>query len=169
MLASQTPTRMFQRLRKGYRLLFLLLVLILFVGCSSPAPDVDENLLLTPDINHPTATPFQPQNGSNDSPYDAPFDFSTQTPTLIPYSGVPKTISVEESLFPTPLPSGYQGVPIFVPSTNTNPLTGLTVTDSELLERRPMAIKITQYPRYTRPQSGLRLQTWFMNIILKIA
>ena len=60
-------------------------------------------------------------------------------------------------MFPTPLPSGYQGVPIFVPSTNTNPLTGLTVTNPELLARRPMVIKITQYPRYTRPQSGLSL------------
>ena len=36
-----------------------------------------------------------------------------------------------------------------------NPLTGLEVTDPELLDRRPLAIKITNYPRSVRPQSGL--------------
>jgi len=36
-----------------------------------------------------------------------------------------------------------------------NPLTGLMVKDVNLLERRPMAIKITNHPRTVRPQSGL--------------
>lgn len=36
-----------------------------------------------------------------------------------------------------------------------NPLTGLVVEDPALLERRPMAIKITNHPRTVRPQSGL--------------
>lgn len=36
-----------------------------------------------------------------------------------------------------------------------NPLTGLQVMDPALFERRPIAIKITNYPRYVRPQSGL--------------
>jgi len=157
MLASQTSTKMSQRLRKGYRPLFLPLLFGLLVGCSSPAPGVDENLLLTPDINHPTATPFQPKNGLQDSPYDSPPVVPIQTPTLIPYLIAPKTISIEENLLPTPFPSGYQGAPIFVPSTNTNPLTGLTAIDPELLERRPIAVKITQFPRYIRPQSGLTL------------
>ncbi len=48
-------------------------------------------------------------------------------------------------------------MPIFVLSTNTNPLTGLTAADPTLLERRPIAVKITQFPRYVRPQSGLSL------------
>ena len=39
--------------------------------------------------------------------------------------------------------------------TNVNPLTGQTVPDPALLERRPLAIKISNYPRYVRPQSGL--------------
>jgi hypothetical protein len=38
-----------------------------------------------------------------------------------------------------------------------NPLTGLPQSDPSLLERRPMAIKIANYPRYIRPQSGLTL------------
>ena len=36
-----------------------------------------------------------------------------------------------------------------------NPLTGLSAPAPELLERRPMAIKISNYPRDIRPQYGL--------------
>jgi hypothetical protein len=60
-------------------------------------------------------------------------------------------------MLPTPFPSGFEGIPIFVLSTNTNPLTGLTAADLTLLERRPIAVKITQFPRLVRPQSGLSL------------
>jgi hypothetical protein len=156
MLALKIPMK-FQKVRRGCRLLFWMLSLILLGGCGGSALDREEQLLLTPDINHPTATPFKPQNGVNNSLYGTPFIASAQTPTLIPYLGVPKDIPVEESLFPTPPSSGYQGVPIFVPATNTNPLTGLTVSNPELLDRRPIAVKITQFPRYVRPQSGLTL------------
>jgi hypothetical protein len=40
---------------------------------------------------------------------------------------------------------------------NVNPLTGLHVEDPNLLDRRPLAIKISNYPRDVRPQSGLSL------------
>jgi len=36
-----------------------------------------------------------------------------------------------------------------------NPLTGLPATDPSLLERRPIAIKVTNFPRSVRPQWGL--------------
>lgn len=39
--------------------------------------------------------------------------------------------------------------------TEVNPLTGLRVKDPSLLERRPMVIKITNFPRGVRPQWGL--------------
>ena len=38
-----------------------------------------------------------------------------------------------------------------------NPLTGLPVQDESLLDRRPVAVKITLYPRSSRPQWGLSL------------
>jgi len=38
-----------------------------------------------------------------------------------------------------------------------NPLTGLPPSDPALLERRPLAIKISNYPREIRPQYGLTL------------
>jgi len=49
---------------------------------------------------------------------------------------------------------GYSVGPTHFPNA-VNPLTGLPVDDTELLERRPMAIKITNYPRSVRPQWGL--------------
>jgi hypothetical protein len=40
---------------------------------------------------------------------------------------------------------------------DVNPLTGLKVSEVRLLERRPLAIKVSQFPRRVRPQSGLSL------------
>ena len=36
-----------------------------------------------------------------------------------------------------------------------NPLTGLPVSDPSLIERRPLAIKVSNFPRTARPQAGL--------------
>ena len=139
--------------------LLLILFLILSGGCSSSGPtsEVDENLLLTPDMNHPTATPFQPGDGTDESPYYVPYASPALTSTLQPAVITPGTPLVEMNRIPTPFSSGYQGMPAFVPSTNTNPLTGLTATDPSLLERRPIAVKVTLFPRYVRPESGLTL------------
>jgi hypothetical protein len=155
MHASPTQLRVFHSFRQWTLIMFS--VLILSGGCSSPTPEVNENLLLTPDTNYPTATPFQPGSGFQNSPYDSPYTPPAPTSTLQPLNMTPGTLVEEVNLLPTPFPSGYQGMPIFTLSTNTNPLTGLTASDPELLERRPMVVKITQYPRYTRPQSGLSL------------
>ena len=150
MLASQIRFGKYHRLRQWTLAALLLLTVS---GCNTPTPEVDQNILLTPDLTHPTATPFQPGDGSHDSPYYAPVVSSTRMPSLV----TPATVTFEENQLPTPFPSGYQGMPVFVNATNTNPLTGLTAGNPELLERRPIAVKITQFPRYVRPQSGLTL------------
>lgn len=36
-----------------------------------------------------------------------------------------------------------------------NPLTGLEVDDPEILERRPVLVKVSNYPQYGRPHAGL--------------
>src|SRR5579859_3925706 len=38
---------------------------------------------------------------------------------------------------------------------NTNPLTGLAVTDPTVLQRRPLAVKISNAPPLVRPQAGI--------------
>jgi hypothetical protein len=60
---------------------------------------------------------------------------STPTLTLIP---------AETS---TPAPTGTPAV--------LNPLTGLPVADASLIQRRPLAIKVSNFPRTARPQAGL--------------
>jgi hypothetical protein len=76
----------------------------------------------------------------------------TPTRTLLPTSTVVPS--------PTPLPPDLIALPAnygpnyFPP--NINPLSGLVV-DPALLERRPLAIKITNFPRRVRPQSGISL------------
>ena len=155
MQASQTRLGLFRSLRQWTLLIFSLFILL--GGCSSPAPKVDMQILLTPDMNNPTATPFQPGNGKQESPYYSAIVTPEPTTTLLPAVVYRSTVTFEENLLPTPFPSGYQGMPVFVLSTNTNPLTGLTATNPELLERRPIASKITLFPRYVRPESGLTL------------
>jgi hypothetical protein len=59
---------------------------------------------------------------------------------------------------PIPLPTQLynlygSGPDNFPPS--VNPLTGQVVADPSLLDRRPLAVKISNYPRSVRPQSGL--------------
>lgn len=72
---------------------------------------------------------------------------ATNTPTAAISTPVPleMTETAEPVLGPIDYPVGI------------NPLTGQKVTDLALLERRPLAIKISNYPRYVRPQSGLNV------------
>ncbi len=64
-------------------------------------------------------------------------------PSLPEPAAIPTLTTTETA--PAPLPPG------------TNPLTGLVVADPSRLERRPLGIKITLFPRDARPQFGLSL------------
>ncbi len=55
----------------------------------------------------------------------------------------------------TPTPAGTATpTPTATPAI-LNPLTGLPVSDISLIQRRPLAIKVSNYPRTARPQAGL--------------
>ncbi len=57
----------------------------------------------------------------------------------------------------TPQPTAVSDAllgPLTYPA-NINPLTGLLVSDPQVLLRKPLAIKISNFPRYVRPQAGL--------------
>jgi hypothetical protein len=78
---------------------------------------------------------------------------------ITPTSAIPPT-GAAGSTFSLPAPTAS---PVLTPTENaptplppgTNPLTGLVVADPDLLERRPLGIKVTLFPRDARPQWGL--------------
>jgi hypothetical protein len=66
-----------------------------------------------------------------------------------------------QQLYPTFTPFAFPTLEPFVPKDypiDFDPLTGLTVVDPGILNRRPIAVKVVNYPRSVRPnQSGLTL------------
>jgi hypothetical protein len=55
----------------------------------------------------------------------------------------------------TPIPSPTQTAAATATSLPLNPLTGLPVASLSLIQRRPIGIKVSNYPRTARPQAGL--------------
>jgi hypothetical protein len=111
------------------------LTLILFlVGCSSNAPTATITPTLQPVVN--TVTP-------------SPTPTDTTTPTFTPTV----TDTPTPTLTPTPVVYGPSNFP-----ENIDPLTGLAVSNPELLNRRPVAVKVNIVPRSSnRPPWGLSL------------
>jgi hypothetical protein len=80
-------------------------------------------------------------------PAETPTPVSTPTPESIPPTATPQaspTLTADASI-----------ITEFPP--DVNPLTGLRVSDPTLLDRRPLAIKISNAPAVVRPQSGLSM------------
>lgn len=126
------------------------LIFLLSASCSGPAPASIPDLepVSVPPNPFPTPTPFQPQSQNTSDPYAAlstPDAAATFTPYPTQYV-IPQDVSA-----PVESASIENGVALY------NPLTGLPVTDPAFLQRRPLAIKISNSPDYIRPQSGLTL------------
>src|SRR5215213_10357000 len=131
----------------------ILAILILFISsCNSQSPGVSASEI-------PSPTPFQPlTENASDSPYvdAAPTPLYLPSVTPLPsFTPLPPT-PTEEVILPETLPEGVN-VSAFTLPINLNPLTGLPPSDPALMERRPLAIKVANFPRYIRPQSGLTL------------
>ena len=127
------------------RLFFVipLCVSLLLTGCNVSSP---ENVSA---IELPSPTPFQPgQENAPDSLYAEVAPTPLSLPTVSPPKSGPTEIFVTSTATVPPTPTV---LPVI------NPLTGLPQIDPSRLKRRPLAIKIANYPRYIRPQSGLTL------------
>jgi hypothetical protein len=120
-----------------------LISLIFLSGCGLRADPVSA-------IGIPSPTPFQPEQTASDSIYAG----SAPTPLATPIDAVPAIIAVEPTQ--TQIVDVATNTPIGVPPP-IDPLTGLPASDPDLLNRRALAIKVANYPRYIRPQSGLTL------------
>jgi hypothetical protein len=73
-------------------------------------------------------------------------DTPAQTPEAAADAATP-TPSPRPTVTPTPTQTGTPEI--------LNPLTGLPVADASVLERWPLSIKVSSYPRSARPQAGL--------------
>jgi len=120
-----------------------LLSLLFLSGCDIRTSEVSAGGL-------PTATPFQPDFAQTAS--DSLYTGAAPTPIYMPTF----TPTAEPTAVDVTLPEVEQPTAVSLPPP-INPLTGLPASDPNLLNRRPMAIKVANYPRYIRPQSGLTL------------
>ena len=120
--------------------LFYLIVCVALVACSGSAT-VSTPAPLTPSL------PTVPVVATTPT---APASVNEVTPTSASAAATPELLSSA-----TPEALAQVGPDNFPP--DVNPLTGLKVSDVSLLERRPLAIKVSEFPRRVRPQSGLSL------------
>ena len=119
----------------------ILVVLLIFVlaACSDPTVEITNSP--TPTRANKTRTPTKTATSTQTSTVTPT---RTRTPTSRP-SATATSIYPAQGFGPDEFPE------------DVNPLTGVYVDDAELLERRPIAIKVNVVPRYTRPPWGLSL------------
>lgn len=129
------------------RIGWILALLLSVAGCrqvsTPPPPPATPTLLPIP--TRLTATPLP-----TTAPIEAP---PTVTPILSPTLAATPTAGISESTA-TPQPVTLLTLADF--GADRNPLTGELVADPTNLQRRPLAVKISNSPAsYTRPQAGL--------------
>jgi hypothetical protein len=112
------------------RLVMLLLLVMLLAACGQETPEPTSQVEEITATTRPSSTPLPPTQ--------TPIATPTETATLTSTSPV--------------LGYGPDNFPADV-----NPLTGQQVSDPQVLERRPVSVKIELFPRSNRPQWGLSL------------
>jgi hypothetical protein len=153
MSRKTTRPRKFKRLMAFFFLTlamsicFIVASMALVVALAEPGAAAQQDQTDTPTLHLVTEaiTPSQ-------TPEPSATLTTTPTPTFTPTGTPTETLTQTPTDTATPYVSGPDNFP-----PNVNPLTGLEVPDPSRLERRPIAIKIVNYPRYVRPQSGLSL------------
>ncbi|NUM44658.1 MAG: DUF3048 domain-containing protein [Anaerolineales bacterium] len=132
-----------------FAFLFLSLIGFAYVGLIGypfTRTAIAANPVTLPPAVTPTVRPSRTP-GPTSTPSLTPTPTATRTQTLTPSPTATFILAFD-------LPANYG--PSYYPP-GVNPLTGLYVSDPALLARRPMAIKITNFPRRVRPQNGLNL------------
>jgi len=120
--------------RKKHFLLAVLSILMIVLSACSPNESIDLNMAGTYAAQTLAAMP-------TDTPLPSPTEPEpTATPT--------------EIFTPTPLPVVGVVGPVDFPE-DVNPLTGLQVDDPSILDRRPVFVKVANYPVSGRPHAGL--------------
>ena len=126
------------------RILIIGLFAVLFAACGG-------------DTDVPTA-PAESVLAATNAPAAAE-PTSTSPPPAVTISGLTDATPTAESATSPPT-EVIDTDPLIGPDAyppNVNPLTGLVVDDPADLQRTPLSIKISNFPRYVRPQSGLSI------------
>ncbi len=134
------------------RILLLLPFAILLAGCAPAGWQVATSRAIQV---APPATPsaVDEQRLANQHPLSSTTP-TTETLPASPQQTAPQATPQNAPDRPTATPMPYvQGSLYF--SAGVNPLTGLKVEQPALLARRPIVIKVTNFPRSVRPQWGL--------------
>lgn len=106
-----------------------------------------KRILAAPEAASPR--PLETLPGMTPSP--TPFPDHSATPTLA------ASPTARPTLTPLPIFTPQPAAPLIAPG-QVNPLTGQAIADAALLNRRPIAVKMVNYPRSMRTnQSGLSL------------
>jgi hypothetical protein len=147
-------------------LITIILLFVILVGCaleSQPLSNVQESAKESASAPEATATTnTQAVAVLEDVAVGTPE--STIEPSPLPSPTIAETATTEEataepepsptpSPAPTALPEGWYG-PGNYPK-NMDPLTGEIYEDPTVIDRRPIAIKVSNYPPLVRPQAGL--------------
>lgn len=129
----------------------MLVALVLLVACGGQ-PEVQNTVAPTQLAAQQTDVAAPPAGATATVASNQPL---ATPPPLVSTPQAPPTVTVAAPVAaePTAAIPGLIGPDNFPPG--VNPLTGLAVSDPALLERRPLAIKISNYPPVVRPQSGL--------------
>jgi hypothetical protein len=94
-------------------------------------------------INSPTIAPIESEVAETGVPGLTPFGSTSPTETTSIATPVPIFVPVAGAIGPYTYP------------VDVNPLTGLTVSDPNVLNRRPIVVKVSNSPPLVRPQSGI--------------
>ena len=118
---------------------------LLFSACSGAQAPKQADLVATYAVQTLTAIPL-----ARASQAAAATDTPQPTPTLAPPTDTPTPTAIPATPTPVAVASGPTGFP-----NNYDPLTGLPVSDPTILNRRPVMVKVSNWPATVRPQSGL--------------
>ncbi|MHC1784615.1 MAG: DUF3048 domain-containing protein [Anaerolineaceae bacterium] len=123
----------------SFAALSLLLIIFLLAACQPEATAAPATEIII------AADTLAPTLKASATPVKKVTQTAKKTPTAKP--------SPSRSPSPTVTATPYKVGPYY--PKNVNPLTGLEVSDPEILDRRPLMIKVSNFPAYGRPQSGL--------------
>lgn len=137
------------------RLIPLILLALTLAGCGPGAPAPADTAIAA-------ATPEPPATPTGDlglNPTVVAAVAGTATALAMP-SATPEPATATAPAMTEGAPASPTANPELGPGSfpaGVNPLTGLAVPDPAALERRPIAVKVSEFPRGVRPQSGLSL------------